>query len=232
MIIGSGLLAKAMMPAFSNREDSVVYAAGVSNSHCVDPKEFAREAARIKLALQEIADDNSFIYFSTCSIYDVEGINTPYVLHKMEMEELVRQHAGHLIVRLPQVAGKTPNPHTLLNFLYARIARSEKFLIWSKARRNIIDAADVAKIVRALVDDGLRGMTMNVANNSDHSLLEIVRIFELVLNKDAMFDLLEQGGAYAIDTSLMTPYANAIGIRFDDGYLERVLRKYYEKDGI
>ena len=51
----------------------------------------------------------------------------PYVRHKIEMERLVSDHAKFVIVRLPQVAGRTPNPHTLLNYLYARVARSEKF---------------------------------------------------------------------------------------------------------
>lgn len=227
MIIGSGLLAKAMMPAFSNREDSVVYAAGVSNSHCVDPKEFSREASRLVSALNEFEAADSFIYFSTCSTYDLESVNTPYVLHKMDMENLVRNHKGYLIVRLPQVAGNTPNPHTLLNYLYGRLVRSERFSIWGKARRNIVDCSDAAKVVEALIEDNWRCKTVNVANNFDYSILEIVRVFELILNKVALYDLVDQGGAYSIDTSLTTSYANAVGVRFDETYLERILRKYY-----
>lgn len=227
MIIGTGLLATAMMPAFSHQEGSVIYAAGVSNSRCDDPKEFSKEASCLERAILEQASGNPFVYFSTCSIYDVESINTPYVQHKLAMEDLVRRLSNHLIVRLPQVAGKTPNPHTLLNFLHARIARGEGFSIWTKARRNIIDCVDVARIVRALVEDGWHGETINVASDSDYSLIEIVRTFELILHKAAIFELLEQGGVYAIDTSLMAPYANAEGIRFDEGYLACVLRKYY-----
>lgn len=227
MIIGTGLLATAMAPVFSHREDAVIYAAGVSNSRCIDPKEYARDASRLEQAIYEHAGANHFVYFSTCSISDLESINTPYVQHKLAMEALVCRLPGHLIVRLPQVAGKTPNPHTLLNFLYARIARGEGFSIWTKARRNIIDCADVARIVRALVEDGWRGRTVNVASDTDYSLIEIVRTFELILGKTATVEFLEQGGAYAIDTSLMAPYANAEDIRFDEEYLARVLRKYY-----
>ena len=227
MIIGTGLLATVMMPAFSHWENSVIYAAGVSNSRCSDPKEFAREASRLEQALNEHTRANPFVYFSTCSIYDLESINTPYVLHKLAMEALVCRLPCHLIVRLPQVAGKTPNPHTLLNFLYARIARGEGFSVWTKARRNIIDCADVARIVRALVEDGWHGRVINVASDSDYSLIEIVRTFELILNKTATVEYLEQGGTYAIDTSLMASYAKNEGIRFDDEYLVRVLRKYY-----
>jgi nucleoside-diphosphate-sugar epimerase len=233
MIIGSGLLATVMMPVFGHREDSVVYAAGVSNSHCNDSKEFERESNRLMCSLDEYLTANSFIYFSTCSIYDSESCNTSYVLHKLAMEELVRQHAGHIIIRLPQVAGKTTNPHTILNFLHSRIVRSENFVLWKRARRNIIDADDVAKIVVAIITGGLRKITIDVANECDYSLPEIVNIFELILNKPATCELIERGGVYNIDTAFMKPYAVAAGIEFDDGYLERVLRKYYEpKNGI
>lgn len=227
MIIGTGLLATAMTPAFSHLKDSVLYAAGVSNSRCVDPKEYTRDASRLELALREHAGTNLFVYFSTCSICDPESIDTPYVQHKLAMENLVCRLPGHLIVRLPQVAGRTPNPHTLLNYLYARIARGEGFSVWTKARRNIVDCTDVARIVRSLVEDGWRGRTVNVASVSDYSLMEIVRTFELILGKTAIVEFLEQGGAYAIDTSLIASYALAEGIRFDEDYLARVLRKYY-----
>lgn len=227
MIIGTGLLATAMAPAFSHLKDFVVYAAGVSNSRCVDLNEYARDAVRLEHALDEHAGSDSFMYFSTCSIYDPENINTPYVQHKLAMEALVCQLPGHLIVRLPQVAGRTPNPHTLLNYLYARIVRGERFCVWTKARRNIVDSADVARIVLALVQDGWRGRTVNVASCSDYSLMEIVQTFEVIVGKTAIVDFLEQGGAYAIDTSLIAPYALAEGIRFDDEYLAQVLRKYY-----
>lgn len=227
MIIGSGLLAAAMSPYFSHGEKSVVYAAGVSNSRCVDSREFAREASRLARAIGEHGDANAFIYFSTCSICDPESIDTPYVQHKLRMEALVGALAGHLIVRLPQVAGRTPNPHTLLNYLYARIVRGEGFSIWTRARRNIIDCTDAAVIVRELVEDRVRGTTINVASPTDYSLIDIVQIFETILGKAAVAEMLVRGGAYPIDTAPMAPYAAAAGVRFNDRYLEHVLRKYY-----
>ena len=92
-----------------------------------------------------------FVYFGTCSVADPEVRHTAYVQHKLAMEQMVSAHSRNLILRLPQVAGKTPNPHTLLNFLYGRIARSESFNLWSKARRNIIDVADVTAIAEQLI---------------------------------------------------------------------------------
>ena len=71
------------------------------------------------------------------------------------------------------------------------------------------------------------GRTINVASDSDYSLIDIVRTFEAILGKKATTEFVDKGGAYAIDTTEMAPYASAAGVRFDEGYLERVLRKYY-----
>jgi len=151
MLIGSGLLAHAFSRAFLRREDVCIYAAGVSNSSCTDIHEFARERQRLGDALRQAMHVDVFVYFGTCSVADPEVRHTAYVQHKLAMEQMVSAHSRNLILRLPQVAGKTPNPHTLLNFLYGRIARSESFNLWSKARRNIIDVADVTAIAEQLI---------------------------------------------------------------------------------
>jgi len=151
MLIGSGLLAHAFSRAFLRREDVCIYAAGVSNSSCTDIHEFAHERQRLGDALRQAMHVDVFVYFGTCSVADPEVRHTAYVQHKLAMEQMVSAHSRNLILRLPQVAGKTPNPHTLLNFLYGRIARSESFNLWSKARRNIIDVADVTAIAEQLI---------------------------------------------------------------------------------
>lgn len=150
---------------FSHCEDVCIYAAGVSNSGCIDASEFARERHRLADALQQANGVDVFVYFGTCSAIDPKARNTPYVQHKLAMEQLVSAHQSYLILRLPQVAGKTPNPHTLLNYLYARIARSEAFCLWRNALRNIIDVDDVAFIARQLIaDTSVRNSTLNRVN--------------------------------------------------------------------
>lgn len=154
MLIGSGLLAKTFTNNFSQRDDICIYAAGVSNSNCSDEREFARERQLLNETLQTKASQvDAFVYFGTCSVGDPETQNTPYVQHKLEMEELVATHPRHLVLRLPQIVGRTPNPHTLLNFPYARISRSEAFNLWMRAKRNIIDIADVEAIAAQLIAD-------------------------------------------------------------------------------
>ena len=230
MIIGSGLLARSFGSYFDSNSDACIYAAGVSNSGCNDVTEFKREWFRLTDALDRYSHFDSFVYFSTCSVYDPLSISSAYVQHKLNMEELVSHHSRYLVVRLPQVAGNTPNPHTLLNYIFSRISRSEKLKVWKNARRNIIDVDDVVCIVRRLVnEDGIRGECINVANFEDISMPRIVDIMANVVGKKAICDFLDYGGGYSIDTTRIQEVVNRCGISFDQDYTERVIRKYYER---
>ena len=230
MIIGSGLLARAFTPGFSHREDVCIYAAGVSNSNCTDAREFARERQRLGDALRQSKHVDAFVYFGSCSVADPETQNTPYVQHKLAMERLASSHPRNLVLRLPQVAGKTPNPHTLLNYLYARISRSESFDLWSKAKRNIIDVADAAAIAQQLIaNNSLRNTTLNIANIINYPMTDIVNAMEHAVGKRAVFEVAERGSEYFIDTSGMLPVLNTAGVKFGNDYLKNVITKYYKE---
>lgn len=228
MIIGSGLLARAFQDTFHAREDVCIYAAGVSNSGCSNPIEFVRERQRLADTLQRTMSVDTFVYFGTCSVADPDARNTPYVQHKLAMEHMVVAHPRSLILRLPQVAGNTPNPHTLLNFLYARISRSEVFDLWSKAKRNIIDVVDVALITRQVVaNSSMRNSIFNIANVVNYSMIDIVSVMESVVGKPAVYNVVARGTDYPIDTSAIAPILGDAGVNFGHDYLERVAEKYY-----
>jgi nucleoside-diphosphate-sugar epimerase len=228
MIVGSGLIARAFARQGQVLSGVCVYAAGVSNSSCADLREFERERLRLLAALAGSPADRVFLYFSTCSIGDPAAQGSQYVLHKIAMEHLVRNRIRHVILRLPQLAGATPNPHTLLNYLYARIARSERFSIWRGASRNIIDVDDVARIVVDLVTrEGAFGETINIANSASSSMFEIVGALEAVLGRKAIFDIIDQGAGYAIDTDRIRASVLRCSIEFSGDYLPRTIRKYY-----
>lgn len=232
MLIGSGLLAQAFTIPFSQRDDVCIYAAGVSNSSCTDVQEFARERKLLSETLEKAKHVGVFVYFGTCSVADPEARNTPYVQHKLAMEQLVAAHPRHLILRLPQVAGKTPNPHTLLNYLYASISRSEAFNLWKNAKRNIIDISDVAAITgQFIADDAARNITINIANPNSYSMIDIVGAMERAVGKRAIYYLVERGSEYAIDTNAVLPVLENAGVKFESDYLEKVMRKYYGKSG-
>lgn len=227
-IIGSGLLAKAFACRFVASASVCIYAAGVSNSNCCDGAEFERERLRLSAALQSCQAAQQFVYFSTCSIADPVAQHSPYVQHKIAMEKLVSEHANFIIARLPQIAGHTPNPHTLLNYLHAKILRSEKFYIWKNATRNIIDVDDVVAITAQLLEEAeLKRAIVNIANPSSCPITEIVAVIENVVSKPAITEVLDKGAAYDIDTAQITSIINRLDISFDDKYILRVIQKYY-----
>lgn len=228
MIVGSGLIATAFVPYAAELRGACIYAAGVSNSSCADSREFDRDSERLQHALAQADAGLRFVYFSTCSVNDPWSRDSLYVAHKNRLEGLVRARGNSFVVRLPQVAGRTPNPHTLLNYLYNRIARSERFDLWRNASRNVIDVSDVASIVLDLVCNEEIGVEpVNIANSHNASLPDIVAAFEAVTGRKAIFNLLDKGGSYSIDTARIEDAVRRRGITFDEGYLLRTLGKYY-----
>jgi len=228
MIVGSGMIASAFCSQYKDSDNICIYAAGVSNSNCCNLGEFERERLRLMEALNNYTHVDSFVYFSTCSIVDPEAKNSDYVRHKIEMEKLVSRHPNYFIARLSQVAGKTSNPHTLLNYIYARVSRSEHFIIWKNAVRYIIDVDDVVLIMEQfLSDSGLRCKTSNITNPVRQSISNIVKAMQDVTGKKAITSEIDRGGVYDIDTPEIVSVISKTGIIFDNNYLSRVLDKYY-----
>lgn len=227
MIIGSGMLARGFSPYFGSRLDSCVYAAGVSNSTCDDEREFDCEEDRLRAALEQYASADLFVYFGTCSANGLAARTSRYVKHKLTMEGIVTAHSRFLILRLPQVAGHSENPHTLLNYTFNRVSRSERFQIWASARRSIIDVDDAARIAARLASDGVHRERIDVANPSDTAILDIVHVMAQVVGKPPIYDVLQGGEAHPTNTERMRNVAERCGVVFDNGYLERVIRKYY-----
>jgi nucleoside-diphosphate-sugar epimerase len=229
MIVGSGLIAGAFVQGGAQAfDDTCFYAAGVSNSGCNDEREYLRERTRLEQAIAACFPGDGFVYFSTCSIEDPAMRDSAYVQHKLRMEDIVRACPRHLILRLPQVAGRTPNPHTLLNYLHARIARSERFHVWGGATRNIIDVEDVVRITLDLIStEGANAETINVASTHSFRMLDIVRAMERALEARAVFDILDRSSGAQIDVARIAASIRRCGIAFGNAYLDHVVAKYY-----
>jgi nucleoside-diphosphate-sugar epimerase len=230
MIFGSGLLAQAFSSFYMHSDDICIYASGVSNSLCNDPFQFERERICLSAALQQAKHVDAFVYFGTCSIADPETHATCYVQHKLAMENLVRSHSRYLILRLPQVVGKSQNPHTLLNFLYSKILRGEVFDLWSKSYRNIIDVDDVSIIAQQLIAcNSVRNVSVNIANPVNYSVPKIVAAIESFVGKRGLYKVVESGCEYSIDVRQIIPLAEQAKISFCNSYLVNLLNKYYNQ---
>lgn len=226
MIVGKGLLAQAFEPKFGATSNVVVFASGVSNSLETRVDEFTRE----ELLLRQLLDHDAerFIYFGSCGAIAPESGLSPYMRHKRNMESLVLSAPHGLVLRLPQVVGRTKNPHTLTNFLRDRIVAGEHFMVWAQAERNLIDIDDIVSVGVRLAEDPLSAASaVSVAASRSMPMPEIVRIFERVLGKTANCSYVPKGTPMVIDTSLVENLSIQMGIDLGDGYMERLIRKYY-----
>jgi nucleoside-diphosphate-sugar epimerase len=230
MIIGNGLLAQAFAPHYAERDDVVVFASGVSNSRETAPAAFARERHLLEQALERArAREQLLVYFSSCSIADPELTTAPYVLHKHAQEKLIAEHAPRMaIFRLPQVVGRTPNQHTLTNYLHQTIGSGQRFQVWARARRNLIDVDHVAQIGRRLLERGdTINRAVNIACPYSVAVPDLVGVFETVMDRQAHYDLIDSGGSYHIDVDPAMSAAAEADVVMDQNYVIQLIRKYY-----
>ena len=217
----------------ANADDSLsfcLYAAGVSNSHCLDQKEFDRDARRLRDTLELIPKELPLLYVSTCSINGAVVPPSQYIAHKILMEETVLKRSLSRVVRLPQVAGVSPNPHTLLNHIFNKIKNGEPISIWKNSTRNIIDVKDVRKIVLSIVRDVPFDdipNVVNVANTNAVSILKLIDAFESALGIIAKRNILDAGDQIQVNVDWIQPILSASGISFGTDYIENMIRDYY-----
>jgi len=226
MIVGNGMMAHAFS-FYETSPEVLVFASGVSDSRERNEAAFRREEYLLRKHLAA-NNESIFVYFSTCSIYDPELKTSDYINHKLKMEEIVRSEAArHLIFRLPQAVGKTKSP-TLVNYLFNMVRSGQRFEVWTKAYRYLIDCEDAFKICSYIIERRMfMNSTVNVAPPVKIIAPKIVEIVEQVLNRKGNYVLVDKGCEYDIDLQRIMPIIKDIGLEFDEQYPERVIRKYY-----
>lgn len=225
MIIGTGLLASVFDASEVEAARAIVFASGVSNSLETRPAAFEREEVLLRNALGNVA--GPFVYFSTCSVSDLSRWHSPYVQHKLAMEEMVRASRRHFVLRLPQVVGKTSNPHTLTNYLANRIMSGTQFEIWRNAIRCILDVDAVASATMLLLRDEARCVVADLAPPEVVTMLELVQMMQSALGREASYSQMEQGGGPVPSSDLLVSMAPNIGLDLSPGYTRRTIHKYY-----
>src|SRR5882757_4127080 len=111
MLIGKGLVARNFT-RYEELDEFLVFASGVSNSKSCTPEDFRRERELLMASIRAHPSKKA-VYFSTSSVNDPDLRETPYVLHKLDMEDQVRQYARQWhIFRLSNLAGASGNMTT------------------------------------------------------------------------------------------------------------------------
>lgn len=227
MVIGDGLIARGFSE-YATNDRVVIFASGVSNSANTDITAFDREQKLLERALAN-NKEHKFIYFSTCSIYDPSLQHSAYIRHKIAMEDIIANtHKDYLIFRISNLAGKTDNPHTVLNFFIQHILSGKPFHVWKRATRNIIDISDALSICRYIINNDLyQNERVNIANPSNYSVLEIVETIEHYFGKKGNYTILDRESNPVIDTHPIKKIISDLAINFDGNYLEKTIKKYF-----
>jgi nucleoside-diphosphate-sugar epimerase len=229
MVIGNGMIAKKFS-RYVDDDSRLIFASGVSNSSANDEAAFKRER---DLLLEHLSLHTSatLIYFSTCSIYDPSLQQSPYVLHKIKMEELIKSVAGSFIIfRVSNPVGFTDNSHTLLNYFIAHIRQQQQFTVWKYASRNLIDIDDMYDICELIIQEGhWMNKIINVANPVNYPVTAIIEAVEQHFSVKGNYSLEEKGNSPLINTSDIQPLYGQLPISFDNNYLPRLLQKYYAR---
>jgi nucleoside-diphosphate-sugar epimerase len=226
MIVGKGLIASLFLN--SDRENTIFFASGVSNSLEIRPEEFLREETLVKNTISTYPD-KIFVYFSTCSIYDSSKTGSAYVLHKLKMEQIVKNSCKNfLILRVSNAVGKGGNPNLLMNYILRAVKNNETINVHTKATRNLIDADDVKNITFDLLDKNDLNKIINVAYIQNYSIIEILEITERYYNIKLNINLIKSGSGYDINVPDVEEYFIKNNLAQQELYIQNILHKYYK----
>jgi len=224
MIIGNGLIANLFKD--TDREDVVFFASGVSNSLETRTEEFLREEDLIRKIIGE-NPEKIFIYFSTCSIYDSSKTGSDYVLHKLKMEQIIKNGCKKfMILRVSNAVGKGGNPNLLLNYFVRSAKNNDTIDVHTKATRNLIDAEDVRNITLDLLEKNELNKIINVAYIENYSIIEILEIIERFYHKKLNLNLIKNGSGFDINIPDVGDYFRDKATN-KECYLSEILEKYY-----
>ena len=230
---GSGFIAKNLKRIKLRKlKKIVIYAAGVSNSKSKDKKKFLRERKKIQTFLNDHNKEHLFIYISTISVLDNYLKKDNYTRNKIIIENLIKKSLNNfLILRLPQIVGKSNNPHTLTNFIYRKILSEQRFKVWSNVKRNLIDIDDLIKIVKQIISTKLKpGNVINILNPNSIYVEEIVNIMGDIVKKNPKYILLEYKPKKKGNLKIQSSSKFNLNIKKyfkDKNYFKNILKKYY-----
>jgi len=220
MIIGNGQLAKVFQKS-QLKENVCIFASGVSNSNCTDEKQFEREK-NLLIATIKKNRDKDFVYFSSCALSTNTYPKNDYYRHKANMEAVIHEYSkNYYIFRIPQLFGNLIHHKTLINFIYNSIVSNQEFIVYDEAYRYVIDINDVKKLVKAYLEYSASNIVVDIANPFRYKVIDIVNLFEKLLNKTAKYKIVEKKDGYILSFYQMKNFIkmNGIDIHFYQDYL-------------
>ena len=220
VVHGGGMMATTMrtLPSVS----AAIFAAGVSNSQETSDSEYSRERNELEQFIKANITEK-IIYFS--SYVAAEGVSR-YADHKREVEALVEERGrDFLILRLPQVVGRTTN-RTLVNYLVGSAINGTRITLERNAFRSLLDVVDVGRIVCLLIERNVSRETVSVGPPTPISVLDIVRYIESILQLTIERTTVDRGDHQGADLSRMLQLIGRGDPICAENYQYSVLKKY------
>lgn len=229
MVVGNGLLASTFRQKYDNTDKVLIFASGVSNSEEKSLAQYEREEELLIRSLS--AHPNMlFVYFSTYSIADPENKAKIYVKHKLKMESIISDSENFLILRLPNVIGKTNNPHTIVNYFANKLLNNEEIIVWSNASRNLLCVDDIFDITNDLIIRGITNQILNLTNPKNISPREMVETLATFFKKKAKIHLNNRGASFEVAPSEeVLKSMSFLGLTFPESYFIAKLEKHFKK---
>lgn len=228
-VIGNGMIAQRFSTCVC-QNDIVLFASGVSNSKENHPAPYIRERVLLESTLTKLSGQ-LFVYFSTASVNDPMEQNTPYVRHKLAIEQLISsQVPNYLIIRASNVVGGLGNRHTILNYFWEHIQQGKRFDVWQYATRNLIDLDDLYRAVeQAITCSSCQNQILTLVNPNSVKPLQIVRAIETYTGRRAIYERVDKGIPFNVHTHIGQLLDVAESYWQPDQYIHRLLQKYYAK---
>ncbi len=227
MVIGGGMIAKRF-ESFRKNSQFIIFASGVSNSKGNSPIAYKREIDLLK-TFTDMHKEKTLVYFSTCSVEDIEEKNSSYIMHKIQIENLIQTTCTqYYIFRISHLVGLSRNPHTILNFLFFHIQQKISFDLWRKAYRNLIDIDDAYLIIEHIMSNALlQNQIINIASPLNYKVEDIVKTIEEFQEVKGNYVLINKGTNLNISISSILPVINFLNIEFNNDYLPCLLKKFF-----
>lgn len=190
-IVGNGTISKIFINISEFKNKCVIYAKGCSNSQNKVIEEFKRDYNDLNNYLLKLRENNNkpiFVYFSTYSISDSSRNTNPYVVHKYNLENLIKQkYDKYIILRIPEIIAYPKRNNNILNFIYYNLKEKKRIDIWSGQLRNLISLDNLAKITKELVNNYKCKTHSYFINKSFIEIDEIIHLFNDILVIDERF---------------------------------------------
>ena len=223
IVHGRGMMASAIR--VTEGLTGAVFAAGISNSGEIDCREYIREYNDLRSFI-ESNSDKKIIYFSS---YVAKDGTSRYAQHKRQMEALIAENANDfLVLRLPQVVGKTTNRTLISYFVHAAKTR-EKIAIQKNAYRSLVDVTDVGRILSLFIGKNVTREIIAVGPLKSLWILDIIENIESILRLKIDFTLVDGGERQSADLSRALELLGRNDPLFDEAYQCSVLREYVPK---